>query len=72
MGLTYNLEISIRGVAVHHCLSRAGVATFVPNLYVHYSQVTAAVVALNSRKQRQGDERRQGTKKERDKTAGHL
>lgn len=51
LGLTYNLEISICCIAVHDCLSRAGVATFMPNLDVHYSQVTAAITILRIRKQ---------------------
>lgn len=49
--LTYNLEISICCITVHHGLSRAGVATFVPNLGVLYSKVTSAVFALDSREQ---------------------
>lgn len=55
LGLTYNLEISVCRVFVHHCLSRTGVSTFVPNLDILYSQVTAAIVILNNRKQKQGD-----------------
>ncbi len=62
-GLTYNLEISVRRVAVHHCLSRAGVATFVPNLDVLYSQVAAAIVTLNDKKQKQGDKKKRMGKK---------
>lgn len=58
LGLTHDLEISVRRVAVHRCLSRTGVATFVPNLDVLYSQVAAAIVILNNRKQKQGNEER--------------
>lgn len=57
LGLTYNLEISVRRVAVHHCLSCAGIATFVPNLDILYSQVAAAIIILNDRKQKEGDKR---------------
>lgn len=49
-GLTHNFEVSVCCVVVHHRLSRAGVATFVPNLDVLYSQVTAAIITLNHRK----------------------
>lgn len=37
LALTYNLEVSICSVIVHHGLSCAGVATFVPDLDVLYS-----------------------------------
>lgn len=50
LGLTYNLEVSVCSIAVHHCLSQAGVATFVPNLDILYSQVTAAIVTLDNSK----------------------
>lgn len=49
LGLTYNFKISVCYVVVHHSLSRAGVATFVPNLDVLYSQVSAAIITLNNR-----------------------
>lgn len=48
--LTYNLEITVGSVTVHNSLSRAGVATFVPNLSVQYSQVANTIFVLNDRK----------------------
>lgn len=59
MELTYNLEITIGGVVVYDSLSRAGIATFVPNLDILYSQVTDAIFALNDRKQSEMREERQ-------------
>lgn len=53
LGLTYNLEVSVCSVAVHHRLSHAGVATFMPNLDILYSQITAAIFTLHNRKWKQ-------------------
>lgn len=62
--LTYNLEITVGSVTVHNSLSRAGVATFVPNLSVQYSQVANTIFVLNDRKQqhnrRKETQRRKG------------
>lgn len=48
---TYNFQICICRVTVHHCLSCARVAPFMPDLDILYSQVTAAIIALGHQRQ---------------------
>lgn len=52
MVLTYNLQVSIGQITVHHSLCSAGVATLMPNLGVLYSKVSTAIFILETPEQK--------------------